>query len=330
MRGLAGIPREALEDLLFQCLQGKLLEERLRRSDTPQVLSGATREIDLRGIAIARAMRRTRDGKGDLCFPGPLAPGPALAFGATPLEYLRHAARTRTSPASARSGGDSWTDLRRGILGWSGRPGMMTQVVAGAALAFARRDADRAALAFESFPALDSGGWHEGMSLAAAQRAPVLVVLAGRDDGDRRSTTGSIARAYGIREIRAPANDLASLFRVASRARRRMAAEGGPALMKLGLLSAGRRGALLPQLRKQLLSEGLLLPSEIDAIARTASAGVSQALSRILREGAPEPEDALVAVRMDSAPLHPWTRMRSPSPEGSRVPSKEPGAVHVH
>ncbi len=327
MRGLAGIPREELEDLLFQCQQGEYLEEGLRRADTP-ALAGATREIDPRGIVIARAMRRTRDGKGDLCYPGPLAPGPALAFGATPLEYLRHLARTRTSPASARSGGDSWTDLRRGIVGWSGRPGMMTQVVAGAALAFARRDAGRAGLVFESPAALESGGWHEGMSFAAARRAPVLVVLAGR--AERRPTTGSIAKAYGIRRVHAPVGSLASLFRVASEARRRMAGEGGPALMELGPLAGARHRALLARFREQILNERILVASEIDAIARTALAGVSHAFARIPREGSPEPDDALVAVRTGSAPLRPWTRMRSPSPEGLRVEPKKPGATHVH
>ena len=325
-QSLAGISGEELEDLLFHCLQGDFLAGGIRRSDDP-ALSRAGRVIDLRGIVIARAMRRTRDGRGDLCFPGPLAPGPALAFGATPLEYLRHVAQKRTSAAAARAGGESWTDLRRGIVGWSGRPGMMTQVVAGAAIAFARRDHDRAALVFESHLALQSGGWHEGMSLAAARSVPILVVLVARD---RALPTGAIARAYGVREIQLRDDSLIGLFRSIREARRQVVREGGPALMALDPFASDRHRTLLADFRARLQSAGVLAPDRIDAIVGTASESVEHALVRIRREGPPEPDDALVAVCRGSAPPSPWTRMRSPDPRGPVAEPDPAGAAHVH
>ena len=53
----------------------------------------------------------------------------------------------------------------------------MTQVLAGAALGFAQRGEDRAALVFEARAALQAGGWHEGMNLGGVVRAPLIVVV---------------------------------------------------------------------------------------------------------------------------------------------------------
>ena len=318
---------DEIEDLLYQGYQGRRLEEGVRRSGLvkgPEHAFG----IDTRSIVIARAMVHAVDGRGDLCCPGPMSPGPALAFGATPLEFLRQLARRGTSPAAARTGGLNWTDLRRGLIGWDGPPGMMTQVLAGAALAFAQRGENRAALVFESERALDTGGWHEGVNFAAARRVPVIMVLVAMGPagvGRVREIEG-VARAYGITAVSIGQDSHAGIFATVRGARRRAAAGGGPTLVALEGGHEDDRWESQEEFAGWALAEGHVTEGELESIRRAAAAGVDHALSRIVKEPGPEPHDALAAVRTGSPPLRPWTRLKSPRPDGvDDAPMEGPG-----
>ena len=98
--GIAGPGRELAEDLVFHAFQARFLEDRVRTLSTAGEVDPcwSSFTVDVRAMVMARAMRSTADGSGDLCYPGGHAPGPALAFGATPLEFLRHMASRSTSP----------------------------------------------------------------------------------------------------------------------------------------------------------------------------------------------------------------------------------------
>lgn len=306
-----------IKDLLYQGLQGRCLEERVRRFE-PLQRPDSVFAIDVRAIVIARAMRHAVNGRGDLCCPGPASPGPALAFGATPLEFLRHLARKGTSPAAARTGGLTWTDLRRGLIGWDGPPGVITQVLTGAALAFAQRGEDRAALVFEKESALDTGGWHEGLNLAAARSAPVIVVLVAPNSGglDHRVSIDGVARAYGISAVSVGGDSHADIFATVGAARQRATAGDGPTLIALRGVSEDDRWEAQDTFAKWALAEGHVADDELRSIKRAAAAGVDHALSRIVKEPGPEPHDALAAVRTGTPPLRPWPRLKSPRPDG--------------
>ncbi len=309
--------RDEIEDLLYQGFQGRYLEERVRRFE-PLQRPDSVFAVDARAIVIARAMRHALNGRGDLCCPGPVSPGPALAFGATPLEFLRHLARKGTSPAAARTGGLTWTDFRRGLIGWDGPPGVITQVLVGAALAFAQRGEDRAALVFEKESALDTGGWHEGMNLAAARSVPVIVVLVAPDSGgaDHRFPIDGMARAYGISAVSVGGDSHADIFATVGTARKRAAAGRGPTLIALRGRGEDDRWEPHDAFAEWALAEGHVAGGQLGSIKRAAAAGVDHALSRIVKEPGPESHDALAAVRIGTPPLRPWTRLKSPSPAG--------------
>jgi len=322
---------DAVEDLLYQGFQGRLLEESLRRM-APSIRSKAAISVDVRAIVIARAMRQTVDGRGDLCCPGHMAAGPALAFGATPLEFLRHVTQKGTSPASARAGGTSWTDLRRGLIGWDGARGTMTQVLGGAALAFAQRGEDRAALVFEPWRAIETGAWHEGMNFAAAQRAPVLVVVGpppdGRGQGDRAEIEG-VARGYGIRMLWVDDDPLVEVFESVADARRRALDGEGAVLIALAARGDVDCWAAHDAFVEWALLQDGLGRSDVEALERAAAAGVDHALGRIGREPDPDPEEALAPVGTGIPPFRPWTRLKSPRPDGV-VGAESSGASGVH
>lgn len=321
---------ETAEDLLYQGFQARFLERRVRElagaGDLPQEY--AAFRIDPRSVVVARAMRSRGDGRGDACAPGPASPGPALAFGATPLEFLRCAGRKGTSPAAARSGGRSWTDPRRALFGWGGARGTMTQVMAGAALAFRQRGADRAALVFEDADAVETGAWHEGMSLAAAAGVPLIAVLVVRSGAhDAREAPGAeeVAANYGASAARIGSEPLARVLRRLREARRRVVAGEGPLLVELAP-PAGHRWAGHDELADWAAAGGLSAP-RLEAVRKAAQAGVTHAASRLRKEPEPDPRDALVPVTAGPAPPPPWTRIDPPRP-GS-APSVEEAVAHA-
>jgi len=329
--GIAGFGWETAEDLAFHGFQARFLEDRVRvlaraGEVDPDCVSFT---IDVRSTVIARAMYRAADGSGDLCYPGGHAPGPSLAFGATPLEFLRHLAGKGTSAGGARDGGLSWTDTRRGLIGWPGPCGLMSQVLAGAALAFRERKQNRVALAFEGSRALDAGGWHEGMNLAGALRAPLIVVLDAPAAGtpDCVPSIRAIAEGYGFAFVELGQEPFDALASEVAAARRRAVEGAGPTLLALGPRSDSEPWALHEGFLESASAEWGLAGPELEAIERAARAGVDHAVVRLGKEPSPDPRDALAPVRTDHEPFPPWTRREPPSP-GAVEP--QPGSAHVH
>lgn len=331
--GPAGLGAEVTRDLLYLGFQARSLESCVRDLARSEVVDSALAgfRVDPRSPVIARAMRSTADGTGDLCHPGPLSPGPALAFGATPLEFLRHLAGKGTSPASAREGGLSWTDVRRGLIGWgSPRSGTATQVLAGAALAFRQRAEHRTALVVEGRTALQSGGWHEGINLAGAVRAPLIIVLAPPEDGDRFGSADveAVALSYGITSARLGTEPLENLFRTVAAARRRAVAGEGPTLIELMPQDAEDRWGIHDAFAARAMTTEDLSEQALDAIRRAASAGVEHAVARLEREPEPAVRDALAPVCTDASPLPLWTRRDPPDP-GARAPDRTAEQLHA-
>lgn len=325
MRGEAvPLSRRVVLDLIYHGFQARFL------TDATDVVEGMESGVDVRVAVMARAMRHSSDGQGDVCCPGHLAPGPLLAFGATPLELLRQLGCKGTAPAAARTGGRSWTDLRRGMIGWDGPPGTMTQVLAGAALAFAQRGQDRAALVFEEFAATETGGWHEGMNFAAAQGVPIVVVLdmAAREGREGTADGGeaeAIARCHGVAADAVSREPYADLFQTVASARRRAAGGRGPTLIALMPGRPTYPWAGHEAFVAWAVEEAGVAESEVRAIERAASAGVDYALNRLGKEPGADPRDALVPVCTHDIPSRPWTRLTPPHP--GRPGNEAPDAV---
>ncbi len=308
-----------IEDLLYQGFQARLLErsvrELVRAGDLDSRFAGFT--VDFRSVVLARAMRCGADGRGDVCCPGPLSPGPSLAFGVTPLEFLRYAGLKRTSASAARSGGRSWTDLRRGLIGWSGPRGTMTQVLAGVALAFRQRRERRAALVFEDWRATQTGAWHEGMSLAAARRVPLIVVLARSGAGKMNGGAcglSDIAANYGIAAVSVSEEPHVQLFQVAAGARRNAVEGRGPTLLGLAAPREGDRWAGHDALVGWAIARAGLSDRILKSAQKDARIGVEHAVQRLRREPECVPRDALAPVHTGAAPIPPWTRSQVPQP----------------
>ena len=321
-----------LEDLLFCGFQTKTLAAAVSEVDGPPLppWTDAGAPFDARAVAIAFAMERRRDGTGDLCCPGPAAPGPILAFGGTPLEFLRHVTGRGTGPNGGRSGGLSWSDKRRGLVAAAGPPGTMTQVMAGAAMAVRARGEPRAALVFEGGRAADSGGWHEGLNLAAARRAPLILVMAPpRASGDRSLPhRGDPAEAYGVECLTFRDEPFTELLDRVGEARSHALGSGGPVLIRLLPMDEEDPWAGLEGLVEECRDKGLIPEPVLDELPLRAERDVDHALRRLEREPPPEPGGALAPVFRDAPRVPPWTRQDPPHP-GNRTALNPPGGILV-
>jgi TPP-dependent pyruvate/acetoin dehydrogenase alpha subunit len=106
----------------------------------------------------------------------------------------------------------------------------MVEVMAGVALAFRLRMEPRAAILVDTADSSASGYWHEGLNLAAVQRAPLVLVV---DGARRQPLTAAVDRlaarapAYGIRAVTVEGDDPHLVFEaVAEAAARARLGEG--------------------------------------------------------------------------------------------------------
>ena len=325
-----------LEELLFCGYQTRFLETELREISAHEDLPPQARAIrtDPRTVAIAYAMEQRVDGTGDVCAPGPAAPGPNLAFGGTPLEFLRHMTGRGTGPNHGRGGGLGWTDMRHGLIGDAGPPGTMTQVMAGAALAFKKRKEPRAALVFEKASAADSGGWHEGINFGAAQRLPLIVVMTDTEGPSEAGSGrpihfGHPAEAYGLQLLTFSLEPLSRLLELVGEARSRAIAAEGPVLIRL--LPVGdwdARWGSLDDLVQECRTKDLVSGSTLDQLEGRAQRDVEHAVRRLAREPGPEVGEALGPVWTDAPRIPAWTRQDPVSP-GAQTPLERRGGPVV-
>lgn len=321
------------DDFLFHAFQVRELAAAVRdlAADATLDAGAAKLQADLRPVAIACAMRREPEA-GDVCCTGPASPGPALAFGATPLEFLRWAAAKRTAPAAARAGGRGWTDLRRGLLDGDGPPGAMTQVLAGVALSFRQRRQPRAALVFEDRLAMETGRWHEGMSFATAVKAPLLVVLVpasaraarnGRAPAVDGVSTAAVAANYGLEARSLDGQSPERVHEAVADARRRAVDGRGPSLFELKR-PADDEDWDDPGSRTSSDDQA----SRVRQAERAAAAAVAHAVARLRMEPEPTSRQALEPVLQGEAALPSWTRRDPPDP-ADRLPSTSKPDEHA-
>ncbi len=284
-------------------------EAAARRADSGKLAFGGMPFFEPVAALATAAMRRRA---GDVLAPGPCSQSAALAFGATPLEVLRQLTGRATSASEGRAGGLSWTDVERGLFGWDGRPGVLTQLLAGAALSFRMRGEPRAAIVFEDAAAEDAGGWHEGMSVAGALKLPLIAILLFPHDAPLEALANRLNRlasSYGARGetlMGAPEG----IFAAARRARLRAAEGQGPTLLALQGTSRARALDRMKEVRSWAVKASPLSSARRQRIREAAEAAVRIGFDRVELEPPADPNRALARVTGQGPVQRPWTRTR--------------------
>lgn len=307
-------PARILGDLRFSvALENELAK--LRPSGLPEGLRGPLPVVP--GLAATLACRGLDVPGGDVFSLRRTSPAVLAAAGLDPELIARQTLGSAGSWASGRDAGGV-----PGLPGWGllpavDPPGTLVEVMAGVALAFRLRGESRVALLVTDAADADSGYWHEGLNLAAARRAPlVLVVHPGRPRGLPGERPGLQERAafYGVDVVPAPGDDIERLFDAVGAAVIRARSGGGTQVVEV----AGARDAAAAAEARLV---DALQDSPPDAVSwEQVHRGVSSAVDAALRDGEAK-RDSLLGVLPGGSPPTPFhlhVRPSSPVEESRR------------
>ena len=341
---VAGLTRADLHALYRTMLLVRTSEERLEILQKQGLLHGGLyRSLGQEAgpVGAAYALRPRADGKGDVLAPTVRATGACFVFGFTPLEYFRQYLGRGTGLTGGKEANLHCVDFARGIIGPPSPLGTMVQVMAGVTLTFRMRGEDRVGISFYGDGATSTGAWHEGITFAAAQRCPLIVMVEANqwafstrtERYTRVKTFADKGIGYGIPGESVDGNDPVAVYEVVSRAAARARVGEGTQLIELctyrrlghaqhdameymdqAELSEWEARDPIARFRQRLLDEGWADADEIAAIDRDVYERVTADAARAAAEPLPAPEDALDGVYTDIVQRPPWTRLDPPDP----------------
>src|SRR5882672_9783733 len=237
----AGLSRSQLLELYYWMALTRALEERLVSLHRQgRVVGGLFRSLGQEADAVGSAYALDRS-RGDILSPLIRNLGSMLVQGATPLEVLRQYMAKAESPTRGRELNIHFNDLGRGFLGQISPLGDMVPVMAGVTLSLRMAGQARVGMVYVGDGAMSTGAFHEGMSLVAAQRLPLVVIcenngFAYSTPHHRQTAVAELktkALAYGIPGVTADGNDVLAVYEVSRAAVDRARSGGGPTLVEL-------------------------------------------------------------------------------------------------
>ena len=193
----------------------------------------------------------------------------------------------------------------------------------GAALSRKMQNKPGVAVAFVGEGAVNQGGWHEAMNLAALWNVPFVCVIednawgisVAKDASTSVANNSDRAAAYGIPGKRIEGNDPYAIYEAAGEAIDRARTGDGPTLLEVdtyrlaghfigdaeGYRPEGEKDALfekdpIPKMRDKMVADGVATAEEMDAIENDAAATVDAAIKFAHDSADPSPEDALTKV----------------------------------
>jgi pyruvate dehydrogenase E1 component alpha subunit/2-oxoisovalerate dehydrogenase E1 component alpha subunit len=242
----SGLSREQLLDIYYYLRLTRSLEERLvnlyRQS---KVIGGLYGSLGQEGESVGSAYALRR---GDVVSPLIRNLGSMLVMGARPVDLFLQYMAKGPGPSRGRDTNVHFADLERGYLGNISHLGDMVPVMAGIALSFKLRKEPRVGMVYLGDGAASTGAFHEGINFAAAQRAPLVVIV--EHNGYAYSTPTSRqtaverlalkARAYGVPAETVDGNDLFAVYDASRKAVE--LARGGNGVTLIEVVTYRRKG----------------------------------------------------------------------------------------
>ncbi len=168
--------------------------------------------------------------------------GALLVKGFKPRDIFTQHMAKYTSPTQGKDGTSHFGDLKtRHVVSPISMLGDLIPVMAGVAMAGRYLGQKIVAMTWIGDGGSSTGAFHEGMNLAASQRAPLVVVL----ENNQWAYSTPVARqvpvrdlanralAYGIRGMTADGNDVVAVYKAAKEAVHECRAGRGPVLLEV-------------------------------------------------------------------------------------------------
>jgi pyruvate dehydrogenase E1 component alpha subunit len=229
----------------------------------------------------------------------------------------------KTGIMRGRGGSIHLTNLEFGDLGAEGILGTGLVKAPGAALSAKMRGTDQVTLCFFGDGQLNTGGFHEGVNLAAAWKLPVVFVCENNSYAESTSIyrttnlTELTARAigYGIPGVSVDGNDAMAVYEVVNEAIKRARKGGGPTFIeaKTCRWRGHQEGDMqtyrtkeevddcqkkdpIPRFRKKLIEMGVFTQKDADKIHQEAKAEMDKVVKFAEESPYPDPEETFTDV----------------------------------
>jgi 2-oxoisovalerate dehydrogenase E1 component len=238
---IAGLDRKRLLGLYRGLLRNRLHDIQLKRwvmqGVTPKAWLGVGEEAVTIGCVHAL-------GPGDVVGPMIRNAGACHEKGIPLADMFKVYLGTGDTPLRGRD--LHLGDLRYDVIAPTSMVASLVPVMAGVALALRREDRGRIALTWVGDGSVRTGEFHEGASLAAAARVPLVIVLQNNQVAlgtpfatHSRVPLTELARAYGGPCLTAAGNNVLDVFAAATILARACREGGGPAFL---IAETGRMG----------------------------------------------------------------------------------------
>ncbi len=337
-RDAADLDRASLHEIYYWLQLTRQVEQvlaNLYRQN--KVIGGLYRSLgqEAGAVGTAFALRRRTDGTGDVISPAIRDLGAMLMMGADAADVMRQYMARADGPTGGRETNVHFSDFGKGYVGLISHLGVMIEVMTGVALSFRLRDEDRVALAYAGDGMTSTGGFHEGLNLAAVQRLPLVVVVENNGYAYSTPTSRQTAAAsfadkapgYGVRGETVDGNDVLAVYGAARRAVDQARAGGGATLLELmtyrrkghaehdaqkyvpaGELEAWEARDPVDAYERRLVAEGHATAEELAAIRSRVDDEVEAARSAALASEMPAPDAGISDVYAGDPGWVPWTR----------------------
>lgn len=211
----------------------------------------------------------------------------------------------------------------------SGPVGSQIPQAAGCAVAMRLRGDPHAVLVCFGAGAADQGDFHTGLGLAAARRAPLILLCESRSGGPGAPAVPVVERAagYGIDRTRVDGGDVLAVFQAVSAARTQAAAGGGPTLVEAVLSGHVREQDPLERFGEYLDERGVWTSAWQDERDSRARARIEDAV-RQARDG-PAPATGSIFDDVWSAVPQELRRQRSLLLGEQERPAEEAGGLEA-
>jgi pyruvate dehydrogenase E1 component alpha subunit len=233
----------------------------------------------------------------------------------------------KDGPARGKDGNMHMGDLRLGLVSFVSMLADSVPIVAGAGMTFKFRKEPRVAITFNGEGATSRGDWHEGINLAAVQKANCVFVINNNQYAYSTPTTSQYAcenladRAigYGIDGYLIDGNDAEAVYRTALAVVEKARRGDGPSIVECRTFRMTGHSAhddpshyvpdeLFPQwekrdpvarLTRRLIDGGVIDPAWIESSEAEIKAQVDQAVEQAEACPFPDPSEATTDVYYD-------------------------------
>ncbi len=260
---------------------------------------------------------------GDVLFPSHRDLGLYFVRGVPMREVFAQYMGREGGLTRGRDGNMHMGDLNRGIVAIISAMAASVPVAAGAAMALKYRGSEGIAMVFFGDGATSRGDWHEGLNLAAVQKAPLVLVCNNNQYAystplDLQMACRNVADrgpAYGVPAEIVDGNDALAVHEAARRAADHARAGLGPYLIECKTFrmtghSAHDGAEYVPQhlwkeweakdpirrLERRMIQEGWIAPGELEAHYEELRREIDEAVEWAERNPLPDPAGLLDGV----------------------------------